>query len=115
MNVIYRMGEATVAEVQKSIPDPPSYSSVRALLGVLEDKGIVKHGKRGRTYFYLPTVSVDKARRSALSNVVQNFFDGSVESVVAALMRLSTAQVTDDELERLEKLIREKREKGQSQ
>ncbi|MEW6411290.1 MAG: BlaI/MecI/CopY family transcriptional regulator [Candidatus Zixiibacteriota bacterium] len=112
MDVIFREGEATVAQVQNAIPDPPSYSSVRALLGVLEDKGIVKHAKRGRTYVYMPTVSRDKARRSALTHVVDTFFDGSVESVVAALVHSSAAKVSDDELERLEKLIREKREKG---
>lgn len=109
MEVIYRLGEASVAEVLQELPDPPAYSSVRTLLGVLETKRLLKHKKKGRAYVYLPTVSREKARHSALRNVVQNFFDGSVESVVTTLMSISESRLTDDELERLARLIEEKR------
>jgi predicted transcriptional regulator len=109
MEVIYRLGEASVSDVQEGIADAPGYSSVRTLLGVLEGKGYVRHKKRGRAYVYAPTVSLEKARQSALSNVVQNFFEGSVENVVAALMSLSESQLSPEDLERLEQLIKEKR------
>ena len=109
MEVIYRLGEASVSEVQRELPDPPAYSSVRTLLGVLETKKFLKHRKKGRAYVYLPVVSREKARHSALRNVVHNFFDGSVESVVATLMSSSEGRLTEDELDRLAKLIEEKR------
>lgn len=109
MEVIYRLGEASVSDVQEALPDPPAYSSVRTLLGVLETKKFLKHRKKGRAYVYLPVVSREKARHSALRNVVQNFFDGSVESVVATLMSSSESRLTEDELKRLAKLIEEKR------
>ena len=113
MEVIYRLGEASVAEVQEALPDPPAYSTVRTLLGVLETKKFLRHKKSGRAYVYLPTVSREKAQHSALKNVVQNFFDGSVESVVATLMSLSESRLTDEELERLARLIEEKRKEEQ--
>jgi predicted transcriptional regulator len=111
IEIIYRLGEATVAQVQEGLSDPPSYSSVRALLGILAKKGFVNFEKRGRTYVYLPTVSREKASHSALSNIVQTYFDGSVEGVVAALIDISGAKLTEAELEKLEGIIREKRKK----
>lgn len=109
MDVIHRMGEATAAQVQDAIPDPPSYSAVRALLTVLQDKGLLKHGKRGRAYVYRPIMSQQKVRESALKHVVQTFFDGSVASVVTSLVNSSDKKLSDEEFERLEKLVREKR------
>jgi len=111
MDVIYRQGEATAAEVHKSIPDPPSYSAVRALLVVLEEKGLVRHKKRGRAYLYLPTISQHQARDSALRHMVKTFFDGSVAGVMAALVNLSDKSITDDELTRLEQLVKNTKRK----
>ncbi|SYZ74444.1 putative transcriptional regulator [Candidatus Zixiibacteriota bacterium] len=111
IEIIYRIGEATVAQVQEGLSDPPSYSSVRALLGILVKKGFVKFEKRGKTYVYLPTVSREKARHSALSNIVQTYFDGSVEGVVTTLIDISATELTDRELEKLEEIIRERRRK----
>jgi BlaI family penicillinase repressor len=108
MDAIYRMGGATAAEVRKAIPDPPSYSAVRALLGVLEEKGFLKHKKRGRAYRYQPTVSQHQARDSALKHLVQTFFDGSVASVMAALVDLGHKTLDEEEIERLEILVRGK-------
>ncbi|HEY9230230.1 MAG TPA: BlaI/MecI/CopY family transcriptional regulator, partial [Gemmatimonadaceae bacterium] len=86
MDVIYRRGRATAAEVLQDIPDPPSYSAVRALLRLLEEKGHVHHEQDGPRYVYAPTVNRDRARRSALKHVVRTFFDGSATDAVAALL-----------------------------
>ena len=109
MDIIYRQSEATVSEVHQALPDPPGYSSVRALMGVLEDKGLVKHKKRGRAYLYRPTISQNQARDSALKHVMQTFFDGSVAGVVASLVDLSDKNLSDDDFEHLERLVRDKR------
>lgn len=109
MEVIYRMGEATAADIHISIPDPPSYSAVRALLSVLEEKKLVKHDKRGRAYLYRPTVSQNQVRNSALRHMMQTFFDGSVSSVVAALVNLGDRKLSDEELDRLERIVKDRR------
>ena len=111
MEVLVRRGEATVAEVRSEMPDPPGYSAVRALLGVLVDKGAVKHRRRGRAYLYRPAVSPERARESALSHVVQTFFDGSVSEVIASLVNLSDRSLSADEIARLQALINEKKRK----
>ena len=105
MDVIYRLGRATVAAVLSELPDPPGYSAVRAMLRVLEDKGHLRHEEQGARYVFLPTVPREKARRSALKQLVRTFFDGSTEQAVAALLDLSAAKLTSDELNRLSKLI----------
>src|SRR5438128_478613 len=86
MDVIYRRGRATAAEVLEELPDPPSYSAVRALLRLLEEKGHVKHEQDGPRYVFTPTVTRERARRSALKHVVRTFFDGSATDAVAALL-----------------------------
>src|SRR3954471_349842 len=86
MDVVYRRGPATAAEVLEGLPDPPSYSAVRAMLRVLEEKGHLRHEEKGPRYVYLPTVPREEARQSALSQLVQTFFDGSTEQAVAALL-----------------------------
>nr|MBN2277280.1 BlaI/MecI/CopY family transcriptional regulator [candidate division Zixibacteria bacterium] len=111
MDIIYRMEKATAAEIHRTLPDPPSYSAVRALLGILEEKGFVRHEKEGRQYIYHPTLNRDTAARSAMKHLVRTFYDGSVENAVASLVSLSATQLTDDELERLEQVIREARAK----
>ncbi len=108
MYVIYRQGEASVTDVRDNLPDPPGYSAVRALLVLLEGKGYVRHRKVGRAYLYKPVVSRDKTRYAALRQMIHTFFDGSVENVVAALLG-SSPKLSEDELVRIEKLIKEKR------
>ena len=88
MDVVYARGRVTVAEVLEGLPDPPSYSSVRTLLRLLEEKGQLRHEVAGPRYVYVPTVRREKARRSALRNVIRTFFDGSTEDAMAALLDL---------------------------
>jgi BlaI family penicillinase repressor len=104
MDVIYRHGKVTAAEVLAELPEPPSYSAVRAMLRLLEEKGHVRHEQDGPRYVYTPIVTRDKARRSALRHLVRTFFDGSTEDAVAALLQNDTG-MSEDELERLSKLI----------
>jgi predicted transcriptional regulator len=111
MDVIYRLGSATAADVLERLPDPPSYSAVRAMLRVLEDKGHLRHAQEGTRYVYVPTVAREKARRSALAHLVKTFFDGSTESAVAALLE-GPARLSDDELARLSRLIEHARKEG---
>jgi len=112
MEVVYRLGRATVAEVLAQIEDPPSYSAVRAMLRILEDKGHLKHVSDGPRYLYLPVVSGDRARRSILQDVVKRLFDNSTEKAVAALLESSSTRMSDAELERLQRLIDSSRRKG---
>jgi predicted transcriptional regulator len=104
MDVIYRHGKVTAADVLAELPEPPSYSAVRAMLRLLEEKGHVRHEQDGPRYVYLPVVNRDKARRSALRHLVRTFFDGSTEDAVAALLQ-SDNGMSEDELGRLSKLI----------
>ena len=110
MDVIYQRGQATAAEVADAIPDPPSYSAVRALLRILEEKGFVRHEQQGLRYVFIPTVARDRARRSALKGLVKTFFDGSVEQAVAAL--IGNQKLSGEELDRLSKLIEQARKEG---
>ena len=112
MDAIYARGQATAAEVHEGLPDPPSYSAVRALLRVLEDKGHLTHTKRGARYLYRPTVPPQRAARSALKRVLKTFFDGSAERVVAALLDVSDTQLSPEELERLAELIDQAKKGG---
>jgi len=111
MDVLYRLREASVAEVVDGLPDPPSYSAVRALLAVLEDKGYVSHVRPGRAFRYRPTVSRERASTSALRHLVKTFYDGSVSRAVASLVDMSADAIDDEELKRLEKLIADSRRK----
>jgi len=112
MDFLFRHGRATVAEVQTGIPDPPSYSAVRAMLRTLEEKGHVTHEEDGRAYVYRPTVARDQARRSALRHLLSTFFAGSTEQAVAALLDLSGPKLSDEELERMAKLVEQARNEG---
>jgi BlaI family transcriptional regulator, penicillinase repressor len=105
MDVLYRARRATAAEVQAGMPDPPSYSAVRTMLRILEEKGHVRHEPDGPRYVYIPTVTRDKARRSALKHVVNTFFEGSASQVMAALFELSPRDLGDEEIARLRQLI----------
>ena len=112
MDVIYRSGRATAAEVLDQLAEPPSYSAVRALLRVLEDKGHLRHEEDGPRYVFLPTVPRERALQSALRQLLHTFFDGSTEQAVAALLDLSSARLSDAELERLSRLIADARKEG---
>ena len=112
MDVIYARGAVSVQEVVDQIPDPPSYSAVRAMLRVLEEKGHVKHREDGPRYVYLPTVPRDEASRSALRQLVRTFFDGSAEQAAAALLDMSGSELTEDELDRLSNAIEQARKEG---
>jgi predicted transcriptional regulator len=112
MDVIYENGRATAAEVRDGIPDAPSYSAVRALLRLLEEKGFVRHVQDGPRYVYVPTTPRTTAARSALDQVVRTFFDGSVEQTVATLLDARSRDISDGELERLAELIEQARKEG---
>ena len=112
MDVVYRLGKATVTDVLERLPDPPSYSAVRALMRILEEKGHLSHEQDGPRYVYLPTVPRDAAQASALSHMVRTFFGGSAEAAVAALLDLPEHGMSEGELSRLSRLIDEARGQG---
>lgn len=101
MEVVYRRGRATVSEVLADLADPPSYSSVRAMLRYLEDKGELRHEEDGPRYVYLPTAAKADVRGSALSHVVRTFFDGSISTTMAALLEKGISREEYDRLSRL--------------
>ena len=112
MEVVYRLGRATVADVRGQLEDPPSYSAVRTMLRILEEKGHLRHLQEGPRYVYLPVVSGERARRSILKDVVKRLFDNSTERAVAALLESSSERMSDAELQRLERLIASARRQG---
>ena len=112
MEIVYRLGQATAADVQAELPDPPSYSAVRTHLRILEDKGHLRHDQEGTRYVFRPTVARHRARRSALKQVVQAFFGGSAEQAVAALLDMSHSKLSEDDLDRLSGLIDRARKEG---
>ncbi len=112
MDIVYRSGRASANEVLEQMHDPPSYSAVRALLRILEDKGLLRHEMDGTRYAYLPTVTPERARQSALRKVLDTFFEGSTERAVAALLELSRDGLSDEEAQRLSLLIDEARKEG---
>jgi len=112
MDIVYRAGRATATDVLEQLPDPPSYSAVRALLRILETKGHLRHELSGTRYVYLATVGKVSARRSALRSMVDTFFEGSVSKVVAALLDLPRDDLSKQELARLSELIEQARKEG---
>ena len=112
MDIVYRRGQATAAEVLAELPDPPGKTAVRTLLRILEDKGHLKHRQEGLAYVYVPSRPRDQAGRSALRRVLQTFFEGSLEKAVAAHLGDSAADLSPEELRRLADLIRQARQKG---
>ncbi|WP_145373912.1 BlaI/MecI/CopY family transcriptional regulator [Symmachiella dynata] len=105
MDIVYRRGSATAAEIRAELADPPSYSTVRTLLRVLLEKGHLKHKQDGPRYVYSPTLSAEKARRSALKQVLTTFFDGSAEKAMATLIDMSSAKLSQQDLNQLAQLI----------
>jgi BlaI family penicillinase repressor len=110
MDIIYARGQATAAEVTDALSDAPSYSAVRALLRILEQKGHLRHQQEGPRYVFLPTVSRDRARRSALRSLVRTFFDGSSAQAAAAL--IDQSQLSDEDFDRLAAAIDKARKEG---
>lgn len=112
LDILYQHGRATAAEVQAALPEPPSYSAVRALLRILEDKGHARHEQDGPRYVYVPTLGRENAKRSALRHILQTFFDGSAEQAISALLDDSSAKLSRAELDRLARLIESARKSG---
>ena len=112
IDILYAQGRATAAEVQTALPDPPSYSAVRAMLRILEEKGHVRHEQDGPRYVYVPTVARDNAKQSALRHMLTTFFDGSAEQAISALLGDKAAKLSDAELDRLARLIDQARKSG---
>lgn len=105
MEVIFRLGEASAAEVQEELPNAPSYSAVRALLAILVDKGCLKHEKVNRRYIYRPTVNPDRAKRSAVKSLLSTFYNDSAERLVASLLDPKDIKLSPQEIDRIRKLI----------
>jgi len=112
IEIVYRLGRATVSDVLAEIPDPPSYSAVRGMLNKLEDKGHLSHVQDGPRFVYVPAVPAERARSSALRQVVNVFFGGSVEQAVMALVQMPDGRIPEDRLEALAKRIRMEKEEG---
>jgi predicted transcriptional regulator len=113
MDALYRLGRATASEILEALPAAPAYSTVRTQLRVLEEKGHVRHEEQGLRYVYVPVVPKHAARRSAVSHLVNTFFDGSHASLVTALLGNDAARLSDEDLERITRLIKAAR-KGSS-
>ena len=114
MDILFRRGRATAAEVMEELPGEPSYSTVRTQLRVLEEKGHARHEEEGLRYVYMPAVARTAARKSALRHLVDTFFDGSAENVVAALLGGEGARVSEAELQRIADLVAKARKEGKS-
>ena len=112
MDVLYKRGKASAAEVREAIEDPPSYSAVRAMLRVLEEKGHVRHLAEGLKYVYVPTLNRDKAKRSAVKHLLDTFFSDSPDQVVAALLDVSSRRLTREELDRMAEMIEKAKREG---
>jgi len=113
MEIVYERGRATAAEVRAHMPDPPSYSAVRAMLRILEDKGHLRHVQDGPRYVFLPTVPREEASETALRKLVRTFFGGSPEGAMAALFDLEGDQLDEKALQRLSEMIDEAKKEGQ--
>jgi BlaI family transcriptional regulator, penicillinase repressor len=112
MDILYRLRRATAAEVLEKMPDKLSYSSIRAQLRILEEKGHLRHEEESLRYVYMPTVTRDRAGKSALRHMMDTFFEGSPEKMVATLLDRGTARISDAELDRLSDLIEKAKKEG---
>ena len=106
MDALYRLGRATASEILEQMPGAPSYSTVRTQLRILEEKGHVRHEEQGLRYLYVPTVPRHAARRTALRHLVDTFFDGSPASLVTALLGSDASKLSDEDLERIERIVK---------
>lgn len=112
MDIIYELNEATVKQVLDRIPNPPSYSTIRALLRVLQEKGHLTHKQEGPRYIYSPILSRERARKNALKHLMKTFFDDSTEDVVAALLNISEDNLSEKDFRRITDLIKKARKEG---
>jgi predicted transcriptional regulator len=112
MDILYQRAKASAAEVREAMEDAPSYSAVRAMLRVLEEKGHVKHEADGLKYVYAPVVRADKAKRSAVKHLLDTFFGGAPDQVVAALLDVSSKQLKREDLDRMTEMIEKARQEG---
>ena len=112
MDLIFAQGKATAAEICKLLPDSPSNSTVRTLLRILEEKGHLRHEMEGKSYVYLPTIEPEKAKQSALRDVMKTFFSGSVEKTVATLIDMSGESLSDKKLDALSDMIEAAKKRG---
>ena len=112
MEVVYRLGRATASQVLENLPDPPSYSAVRGMLRILEDKGHLEHVQDGVRHVYFPTVSRDDIRESAMKHVLRTFFAGSMTAAMAALLDANEEPPSERELDKLQRMIEQAREQG---
>ncbi len=105
MDIVYRLGEASVADVLKELPDPPGYNSIRVILTILEKKDYLKHHKEGQRYIYQPVLVHDIAKRSVLKHMLTTFFDDSATQILSTLLDISATELTDTEIEELSRMI----------
>ena len=112
MEILFQRGKASASEVREAMEDAPGYSAVRAMLRVLEEKGHVKHQEEGLKYVYVPTVAREKAKRCAVKHVLDTFFAGSPEQIVAALLDVSATRLTREELDRMSEMIEKAKREG---
>jgi BlaI family transcriptional regulator, penicillinase repressor len=112
MDILYQRGKSSVSEVKEALPNAPSYSAVRAMLRILEEKGHIKHQEEGLKYVYLPKVARDRAKRSAVKHLLDTFFSDSPDQVVAALLDVSSTRLTRAELDRMTEMIEQAKKEG---
>ena len=112
MDILFQRSKASAADVREAMPDAPSYSSVRGLLRVLENKGHVRHVEEGLRYLYVPTMAREKAKRSAVRHLMSTFFDDSPEQIVAALLDVSSTRLSTQELDRMAEMIQNAKREG---
>lgn len=112
MEALYRLGKASATEVRDAMPNPPTQTAVRTLLTILQEKGHVKFERDGARYIYEPVVPRDEMAKSVIDGVVQNFFGGSIERVVATLIDSQESKLSEDQIDRLQAIIEEARKEG---
>lgn len=112
MEILFQRGKASAAEVREAMADAPGYSAVRAMLRILEEKGHAKHQSEGLKYVYVPSIARDKAKRTAVKHLMETFFNGSPENVVAALLDVSSTRLSSEELDRMAQMIEQARKEG---
>ena len=113
MAIIYKRKNASVREVLKDIPKPPSYSAVRSIVNILEDKGFIKHKKHGKKYIYSPTISLNKATTSAVRQLLTTYFDGSLEKAVTTMLEMHNDDLAEEDFKRLSRIIEKARKEAE--
>lgn len=114
VEAVYRLGEAAVGDVLKGLPDPPSYSTVRAMLGSLVAKKVLRLRRDGKRYLYRPAIDAESARKSALKNVLTTFFAGRMSDAVAALLDASGGELADEELREIKRMVEQRRRQNRA-